>query len=159
MKIIFTDGANKDFLDICERLDKSLNENVPGRIEAGCNSVFSYGNIKDVFLLYRGKTAIGSSCLWQHDDKECELIRVFISDEHRGQRYVGKLIKKVEKLAKKKGYDKIMLRTFSSTPYAIKAYERIGYSIVSPPEIKYTDKYVNALALSDLRVYMEKKLK
>lgn len=158
VKIIYTDGNNKDFLGICKELDKSLNENVPGRVAAGINSVFNYSGIKDVFLLYRGKKVIGSASLWQHDDIECELIRVFISEEYRGRRYVGKLVRKVEKLAKQKGYKKIILRTFSSTPYAIHAYKRIGYLIVAPSEIKNTDKYADALALSELRVYMSKDL-
>jgi len=158
MKIIHTDGDNKDFYSICQQLDKSLNENVPGRTEAGVNSVFDSGNIQDVFLLYDGDKAIGSACFWQHDDVECELIRVFICAEYRGRGLAGKLVGEVEKLATVKGYKKIMLRTFSSTPYAVRAYEKVGFKKTPPSEIKYTDKYAKVLALSKLRVYMVKNL-
>ena len=159
MKIIHTDGTNKDLYKLCELLDTSLNDNVPNRKAAGLNSLYNIENIKDVFLLYDEKRAVGSACLWQHDEQNCELIRVYIADEYRGRGLVGMLVEKVEGLAKTKGYEQIMLRTWTSTPYSIRAYEKLGYSLVPAKMIKHTDKFARALALADVRVYMVKSFK
>lgn len=159
MKVVHTDGNNKDFYEICVKLDKSLNDNAPGRKEAGMNSLKDIENIKDAFLLYKRGKPIGSACLWQHDEKGCELIRVFIEEKYRGMEYIQKLIKKVEKLAKSKGYKSIFLRTYSTTPYAVRAYQKLGFSHVSASQIKYEDKFPSTHAVAKLRVFMEKDLK
>jgi len=159
MRIVHTNGQDKDFYGLCERLDKSLNENTPGRKEAGMNSLSKLEQIKDVFLLYKGKDVIGSAGMWQHDDEWCELIRVFIADEYRGRGWVGKLTKKIENLAKTKGYSKLFLRTYSSTPYAVRAYDKLGYKKVQASEMKYQDTFPKELAINELRVFMEKNLK
>jgi len=159
MKIVHTNGSNKDFYKICEALDVSLNANAPGRKEAGLNSLYDIENIKDVFLLYKDGIVIGSAGLWQHCAEVCELIRVFVLDEHRGNGYVGLLAEKVEELAKSKGYNKIKLRTWSSTPYAVRAYEKLGYSEVTASKAGIKDKFARALALSGFRVFMEKEIK
>ena len=108
--------------------------------------------------MYDGKRAIGSAGLWQHDDEVCELIRVFIEGEYRGKGLAAQLIAEVEWLAKKNGYSKIMLRTWSSTPYAVRAYEKLGYETVPTHKFKYIDKFQRALELASLRVYMVKRL-
>jgi len=158
MKIIHTNGKNKDFYGLCERLDKSLNDNTPGRKEAGLNSLSKLENINDVFLLYKGKQVIGSAGLWHHAEGACEMIRVFIDDDHRGRGLVGKLTKKIEKLAKRHGYASISLRTYSCTPYAVRAYTKLGYSQVPPAKIKYKDTFPKELEINKLRVFMEKDL-
>jgi ribosomal protein S18 acetylase RimI-like enzyme len=123
------------------------------------NSLSKLEDIQDVFLLYNGKNVIGSAGLWQHEMGVCELIRVFIADEYRGRGLVGKLTKKIEKLAKKKGYCSVSLRTYSSTPYAVRAYEKLGYVTVPASEIKYKDTFPKELEIIKLRVFMEKNLK
>ena len=158
MRILHTDGSNKNFYKICQALDISLNANAPGRKEAGLNSLYDIENIKDVFLLYKGRKAIGSAGLWQHDSEVCELIRVFVFDKYRGNGYVGLLVEQVEKLAKSKGYKKIMLRTWSSTSYAMRAYDKLGYTEIAASAAKIKDKFPKALALSSLRVFMTKDL-
>jgi N-acetylglutamate synthase-like GNAT family acetyltransferase len=159
MKIVHSNGQDKDFFRICEKLDKSLNDNTPGRREAGMNSLSKLEQIKDVFLLYRGGEVIGSAGMWQHDDEWCELVRVFIADECRGRGLAGKLTEKIEKLARKKGYTKIFLRTYSCTPYAVRAYEKLGYKQVQPEKMKYQDTFPKELAINKLRVFMEKEIK
>jgi len=158
MQIVLTDGTNKDFYGLCVKLDASLNANAPGRKEAGLNSLYDIQSYKHIFLMYDGAKPIGSAGLWQHDAKVCELIRVYIEDDYRGQGLAGELIERVEQLAIEKGYLKVMLRTWSSTPYAVRAYEKFGFKKVAASKIKYPDKFSPALALAKIRVYMEKEL-
>jgi predicted GNAT family acetyltransferase len=158
MTIIHTDGSNKDFYGLCVKLDASLNENVPDRKAAGLNSLYNIEDYKDMFLMYDGQTAVCSAGLFQHDDEVCELSRVFVDDEYRGRGLAGRLIEKVEHLAKQKGYKKVMLRTWSCTPYAVRAYEKLGYVQVPTSTIKYADTFPKALVLASIRVYMEKKI-
>jgi len=158
VRIVHTNGRNKDFYNICEKLDCSLNDNVPDRKMAGLNSIYKIEDYEDVFLMYDGKKAVGSAGFWQHDSEACELIRVFIDDAYRGQGLAGKLIDKVEELAKSRGYTKISLRTWSTTPYSIRAYEKLGFALTPASNIKYTDKFPKALPLASIRVYMSKDL-
>lgn len=158
MKIVHTDGSSKDFYNLCVKLDASLNANAPGRKEAGLNSLYNFENIKNAFLLYDGKRAIGCAGLWQHDDEVCELIRVFVDDDYRGHGHAAKVIGEVMRLAIELGYKKIMLRTYSSTPYALRTYEKLGFKRIAASKIKFPDKFSPALALASLRVYMERDL-
>ena len=158
MKIVHTNGRCKDFYGICEKLDTSLNDNVPDRKIAGLNSVYKIEDYEDIFIMYDGKKAIGSAGFWAHDCEACELIRVFVDDDYRGQGLAGKLIGKVEELAKSRGFKQIALRTWSSTPYSIRAYEKLGFALTPASKVKYTDKFPKALALSGIRVYMVKEL-
>lgn len=158
MRVVHTDGSNKDFYPICEKLCASQSANVPGRKEAGLTSTYNLEKYKDVFLLYDGRKAIGSAGLWCHDENFAELIRVFVLDEYRGQGLVKKVVDKVERLAIEKGYKELYLRTWSATPYAVRAYEKLGFELIPASEFKYKDKFAGALLLADIRVYMRKKL-
>lgn len=158
MRVVHTNGSNKDFYPLCERLCASQNANVPGRKEAGLTSTYNLEKYEDVFLLYDGKKAIGSAGLWCHDERHCEVVRVFVDDDYRGQGLVGKVIGEVERLAHKKCYKSIYLRTWSVTPYAVRAYEKLGFKLIPAADFKYKDKFPGALLLSGIRVYMKKEL-
>jgi len=158
MKIVHTNGRNKDFYGLCERLDASLNDNAPGRKGSGMNSLSKLDEMNDVFLLYKGKRAIGSAGLWQHSSEACELVRVFVDDKFRGRGLVGKLVERVERLARERGFGSVSLRTYSSTPYAVRAYEKLGYAIVPAEKIKYKDTFPKEHPLTKLRVFMEKEI-
>ena len=156
MKVIHTNGRNKNFYQLCLKLDESLSENVPGRRDSGMNSLYNVKVIKDVFLLFDGKKAIGSACLWCHDSDTCEVIRVFMDADYRGRGLVKMLIDEVEHLARKKGYSQIHLRTWSCTPYSVRAYTKQGFKFVGGDDYKYRDKFPGAVKLAALRVYMKK---
>jgi RimJ/RimL family protein N-acetyltransferase len=158
MNIVNTNGSNKDFYSLCEKLDKSLNENVPGRTASGMNSLYNVDKISDVFLLYDDNKAIASAGLWYHDSDTCEIMRVFVDEAYRGQGLVAKVVAEVERLAKKQGYNKIFLRTWASTPFSVRAYEKLGYKQVLADDFEYKDKFPNAFALAYLRYYMKKEL-
>lgn len=156
--ILRTDGTNADFLEICKKLDIFQNETVPGRSEAGLNSVYNSENLKDIFLLYDGNTAIGSVGLFCHDEETCEIVRMYIDSPYRGKGLEKRLINEVQTLAKSRGYKKVHLRTFGSIKEMVDAYEKIGFSPINPDEFKYADKYPQAQLLSHLRVYMMRDL-
>jgi len=158
MKIVHLGKANEEFYNICVKLDEHLSTSVPGRNEAGVNSLYNMENIKDIFLLYDGDRVIGSTALWYHDKESCEIIRVFVDDEYRGKGLVKLLLEQAELHAIKMGYYKIFLRTWITTPYAIRAYEKLGFRHIEPERFRYRDKFQKALVLSNLRVYMRKDL-
>lgn len=156
--ILRTDGTNADFLEICKKLDMFQNETVPGRSEAGLNSVYNSENLKDIFLLYDGQTAIGSAGLFCHDKETCEIVRMFVDSPYRGKGLEKRLINEVQVLAKSLGYKKVHLRTFGSIKEMVDAFEKIGFSPIDPNDFKYADKYPQALLLAPLRVYMMRDL-
>lgn len=158
MKIVHTNGQDKNFYGLCVQLDEFLNNHVEGRREAGLTSFYNMENLKDIFLLYDGRRAIGSAGLWCHDNDACELIRVFLNDNYRGKGLVRTLVNEVEQLAIQKGYKKIFLRTWMSTPSAPRAYQKLGFLPINKAEFKHADKFPRALPLAHQRLYMSKDL-
>jgi len=156
MRIVHTNGDSKDFYNLCKKLDDSLNENVPGRTGSGMNSTYNVGKFQDVYLMYDGERVVGSIALWYHNDETCELMRVFVEEDYRGRGLAGQLVDLVLKLAAGKGYKDIYLRTWSSTPYSVRAYEKLGFSVIKG--YQYADKFPKAIPLGHLRVYMKKDL-
>lgn len=157
-KIVRTDIVNADFLKLCKKLDAFQNKTVPGRRQAGLSSVYNSENLKDIFLLYDGPKVIGSAVLWRHDDETCEAVRVYVDSTYRGKGFEQILIDEVQNLAKSLGYKQILLRTYSTTPSIVEAYEKIGFSHIQPTDFKYADKYSQALLLAPLRIYMKRDL-
>ncbi|MCL2755557.1 MAG: GNAT family N-acetyltransferase [Firmicutes bacterium] len=158
MKIIKTDGNNKDFYGLCVKLNDYFGTNVPGWKEAGMSSLFGMENFKDVFILFDGDRPIGSAGIWYHDEERVEVVRVFVDDDYRGQGLVKLLFDTVESFVVKKGYESLYLRTLRITPSAVRAYEKLGFDEVTAKEYKYTDKFTKALQFAESRVYMKKKL-
>ena len=63
----------------------------------------------------------------------CELQKLYISDEYKGQGLSYKLIKMIEDKAGQMGYEKIYLETHNNLKVAIHAYERCGYKEIERP--------------------------
>ena len=158
MKIVKTDGNDPEFYNLCVKLNNYFGANVPGWKEAGMSSLFGMENFKDVFILFDGDRAIGSSGIWYHDEERVEVVRVFVDDDYRGQGLVKLLFDIVEKFVAEKGYKDLYLRTLRITPSAVRAYEKLGFTEVTAAEYKYTDKFTKALQFAESRVYMKKAL-
>jgi putative MATE family efflux protein len=152
--IVHTSGTNTDFVKLCYRLDEEQNKLNDERRRAGLNSVYNTENLKDVFILYDGKKAIGTASLWQHDPETCEIIRVFVEPKYSSQNLAKSLVAEVQTLAKTLGYKYIHVRTFRNQAGGVGDFEKIGFSPIDPTEFQYVDKYPAALALAPSRVYM-----
>lgn len=86
MRYEFTDGCNKDFVDLCHDLDDFLNKLVGG--EENRSEYVQYNtlvDIHDVVVAYDDEKAIGSASFKKYDDECAEVKRVFIKEGYRGK--------------------------------------------------------------------------
>lgn len=67
-------------------------------------------------------------------DNCCELQKLYISDEYKGQGLSYKLIEMIEDKARKMGYEKIYLETHNNLKVAIHTYERCDYREIKRPK-------------------------
>ncbi|MGN0342588.1 MAG: hypothetical protein ACI4DO_07325 [Roseburia sp.] len=79
MRFEYTDGRNKDFIELCHGLDHFLNELVGG--EENRAEYVAYNtleDIHDVILVYDNNLPVGCVSFKKYDDECAEVKRVFI---------------------------------------------------------------------------------
>lgn len=131
MNFIVTDGENKDFVMLCRMLDDNLNELVGGEKQREQYNRFNtLDKIHDVIVLYDGDKPIGCAAFKYFDEGIAEMKRVFLHKEYRGKGYAKELIRRLEELAKSKGYRALILETGKPLTAAIGLYNGLGYQII-----------------------------
>lgn len=78
--------------------------------------------IREIYVAEEDKKIIGTSSVNRN-----YLLGVYVDPKQHGKDIGTKLVKKIEKVTKKKGYKKI--KTFSAVG-AVKFYEKLGYRII-----------------------------
>jgi ribosomal protein S18 acetylase RimI-like enzyme len=91
----------------------------------------NYGNGKGAFfVLLKGEAVIGTVALHHEADAVCELCRMYLASEHRGQGLGRKLLEHGVREAKERGYREMRLKTASVLVEAISLYKRAGFRTV-----------------------------
>ena len=150
MRFEYTDGCNKDFIELCHELDKFLNELVGG--EENRAEYIQYNkldDIHDVVIAYDGDEPIGSASFKKYDDETAEVKRLFLKEEYRGRGISYDIMKMLEERARKNGYKYFILESGESIVAAMALYRKIGYNVI-PNYGQYADM--------DDSVCMKKKL-
>ncbi|MGH6922912.1 MAG: GNAT family N-acetyltransferase [Propylenella sp.] len=101
------------------------------------------------FIARENGVPIGCGALKRYE-RYAEMKSVFLLPPARGRRLGQEIIRALEQAARELGYDDIRLETGRLSPWAIKTYERAGYSRCS----RFGDYPVD----SPLSVYMMKRL-
>lgn len=126
-----TDGADKDFLWLCEKLDENLDELVAGKIDRTKYTPFNQSEeIRDVILIYDGDKIIGGGSFRFYDDEHAELKRVWLDVSYRGEGLGAELLRRLEASAKIKGYTYMILESGNLLAEAMKLYRRAGYKVI-----------------------------
>lgn len=132
MEYINTTGENKDFLSLCTLLDEELNRLVGG--EANRAQYIPHNNfvhIHDVVLAYDGVTLVGCAALKVYGGETGEVKRVYVKPEYRGYGIGRVLIEHLEQVARKKGFQKLILETGTLLPAAMGLYRSLGFTIMA----------------------------
>jgi GNAT superfamily N-acetyltransferase len=130
MKIVYTNGKNSDFIELCKMLDDNLNEIVGG--EKQREQYVQYNtleDINDVILIYDDKGPVACASFKFYDEHTAEVKRVFVCKAHRGKGIAKQLMGVLEKRAKDKGYSRLILETGSPLVEAMALYKKTGYQI------------------------------
>ncbi len=86
VEIVYTDGKNKDFIELCRLLDENLDEIVGGEKQRKQYAQYNaLEDINDVVLFYNDKTAVGCASFKFYDEGIAEVKRVFVRKEYRGK--------------------------------------------------------------------------
>ncbi len=148
MEIVKVDGNNKDFKLMCENLENFQFNMIPVLKEKDYCLTDDLGDVVG-FVLYDKNKPAGSIGLKKISDESCEIVRVYILDDYRGNGYAGMLFEKVENLAKEMGFKKAEMVAWVLAKSALKLYEKLGY-IKSEEKIsewfggfKYVELYKN----------------
>ena len=126
MNIVKVNGEDKDFRFLCEKLENFQYGLMPVLREKGYELTSDLSDIVG-FVLYVNDIAIGSVGLKKIDDDTCEFVRVFVSEEYRGNGYAGMLFEKIENLAREIGYKKAELVAWTKAKSALRFYEKLGF--------------------------------
>ena len=119
-------GDNKDFVSLCKKLEEFQYNMIPILKEKDYELT---SDLKEVvgFVLYVDNVAVGSIGLKKVSDDACEIVRVFISEEYRGNGYARYLFENIEKLAREMGYRKAEMVAWTKAKSALRLYEKLGY--------------------------------
>ena len=86
-----------------------------------------------LFLAYSGETLVGCIALRKLEDGVCEMKRLFVKEDFRGQKIGIALIEKLLEEAQIIGYKKIQLDTFPpKMAKAVSLYESYGFREIPP---------------------------
>ncbi len=86
-----------------------------------------------LFLAFVDKKLAGCIALRKLEDKICEMKRLFVKEDFRGQKIGIALIEKLIEEARKIGYEKMRLDTFPPRmSKAVSLYESYGFREISP---------------------------
>lgn len=131
MELVYTDGTDKRFIDLCHELDDYLNEIVGGEKQREqYNQYNTLDDIHDVILLVDNGKTVGCGSYKRYDTKVAEIKRVFVRENYRGKGFAKFIMHTLEQKARENGYSKSILETGSALKAAMKLYIDIGYKII-----------------------------
>ncbi|WP_196603180.1 GNAT family N-acetyltransferase [Pectinatus haikarae] len=128
MHFQYTDGKNKDFIQLCHFLDDFLNSIVGG--EENRMKYIPYNTLDDinnVIVIYDGNKPVGCAGFKKYNNKCAEVKRVFIRRGYRERGLSRKLMEVLENWARNQGYFFFILESGEPLIAAMKLYYSIGY--------------------------------
>ncbi len=131
MKIVYTDGKNKDFIELCRLLDDNLDEIVGGKKQRQQYAQYNtLEDINDVILIYNDEIAVSCASFKFYDEGIAEVKRVYVRKEYRGKGISKQMMSCLEERAKSRGFSKLILETGAPLVEAMGLYINIGYKVI-----------------------------
>ena len=126
MEIVRVNGLNEDFVMLTRCLEDFQYNFMPVLKDKGYELVSDLCDV-DGYVLYVDDKPIGSIGLKKISEDCCEIVRVFVLNEYRGNGYAVMLFEKIEKLAREKGFKEAEMVAWSLAKSALKLYDKLGY--------------------------------
>lgn len=128
LKIIRTNPANADFVELVRLLDKSLAIS-DGDEHDFYNQFNGTDLIKYVLVGYFEGVPIACGAIKHYADGVMEVKRMFVDSGYRGRRIATQVLLELEKWTRELGYKKCILETGNKQPEAIRLYTKAGYTV------------------------------
>lgn len=87
------------------------------------------------FLLLHGEEVIGTAALHHETDAVCEVCRMYLAPQYRGQGLGRRLLEHCVREARERGFEEMCLKTASVLVEAISLYKRAGFTVVEGAEV------------------------
>ncbi len=126
IEILRTDNGNSDFISLIRLLDEDLKERY-GSLQKQFDVHNNVDKISDVVVIYRDESPVACGAFKEYDSDAIEMKRIFVKKEYRNQGLAWLLVKKLEEIAKEKGYKHAVLETGIKQPEAVGLYKKLGY--------------------------------
>ena len=130
IKIIRTDSADQDFVDLVKRLDADLAER-DGKDHSFYAQFNKIDQIKYAVVAYENNKPIGCGAIKEYAPNTMEIKRMYTSPESRGKGIATKVLTELEIWATELSYEKCILETGKKQPEAIGLYKKSGYKLIS----------------------------
>ena len=106
-----------------------------------------------VFIARDEGRAIACGALKRHDGRTGEVKRMYTRPEHRGAGLGGRILARIEDLARSEGLQELVLETGDRHPAAWRVYERAGFHRCGPvldyPDSKWSVFYRKEFATAE----------
>ena len=92
---------------------------------------YTYPNGRIIAALVDEKV-VGCVAFYKHNLKRCEMKRLYVKKEYRHLKIGQKLVEEIIALAKKDGYQEMVLDTIKPLTSAINLYKKMGFKEIKP---------------------------
>lgn len=129
MKLLRTDNASKDFRALVTLLDAHLA--VTDEDEHDFYHQYNgLDEIKHVVMAYENDEPLACGAFKHYEAGTVEIKRMFTVGEARGRGIAVQVLDELEAWAAAEGYRRAILETGKRQPYAVRLYEKQGYTII-----------------------------
>jgi GNAT superfamily N-acetyltransferase len=129
MKLLRTDNANEDFRALVVLLDAHLA--VTDEDEHDFYQQYNgLDAIKHVVMAYENDEPLACGAFKHYEDGVVEIKRMFTAEAVRGRGLAVRVLNELEAWAAAEGYTKAILETGKRQPYAVRLYEKRGYTVI-----------------------------
>jgi len=110
----------------------------------------AYGDRSTFLCAIADDAIIGTGAIKRFDDRECEMVRMFVASSHRGRGIGRAIADELIRFARNAGYDRIRLSSNNALAASHRLYQRLGFEPTSPwePGGEAHSRYY-ALSISD----------
>jgi len=131
MQIIFTNGSDERFINLCHELDEYLNHAVGGEKQRKEYAQYNtLEKIHDVALVIEDGAAVACGGIKEYEPDTAEIKRVFTREGFRNRGYGKSIIRALEERAQNNGYSKLILETGLLLKEAISMYTALGFYVI-----------------------------
>lgn len=87
-----------------------------------------------LYLVFTGGQPAGCIAMRRFDEGRCEMKRLFVSPQYRGQNIGVVLVRQILNDARESGYTSVVLSSLESMKTAHALFRRVGFKKINPPE-------------------------
>lgn len=153
---------NKDFINLCKKIDDYQNNLIPLRKNWSFSSLDEIDALDKILLMYDNEKAVASASIRKIDDNTAELCSIYTEEEYRNKGISSLLINELVKYLIFNNYKKLILYTLKGSIPAISLYNKLGFVEINIEEktedidhMSYLDNDI-LQEIDKYTVYMEK---